>query len=135
MIEINKNPQAKELSQFGVIWLPALLLLAVLLVTRRFETSLWTIILCAGAGVSMAAGLIQPMLLKWVFISLQYVTFPIGFVVSYLLLAIVFFLLITPLGFLLRMFGYDPVDYRMRIGSMWHVRQPVIEQASYFRQF
>ena len=135
MITINNNPKAKELSQFGVIWLPALLLVLVWLVTSRLESRLWTIGLSILAGVSMGLGVLQPMNLKPIFVGLQYVTWPIGMVVSYLLLAIVYFLLITPLGIMLRLFGYDPVDKRLRVGSMWHVRQPMIEQASYFRQF
>lgn len=135
MIEINKNPKAKELSQFGIIWLPALLLLMVWMITSRLETRLWTILLSVLAGLSMGLGVLQPMILKPIFVGLQYLTWPIGMVVSYVLLAIVFYLLITPVGLLLRVFGYDPVDKRMRIGSMWHVREPVIEQASYFRQF
>ena len=135
MIEINKNPKAKELSQFGIIWLPALLLLLVWMITSRLETRLWTILLSVLAGLSMGLGVLQPMILKPIFVGLQYLTWPIGMVVSYVLLAIVFYLLITPVGMLLRLFGYDPVDKRMRIGSMWHVREPVIEQASYFRQF
>jgi Saxitoxin biosynthesis operon protein SxtJ len=135
MIEINKNPKAKELSQFGIIWLPALLLLLVWMITSRLETRLWTILLSVMAIVSMGLGVLRPLILKPVFVGLQYLTWPIGMVVSYVLLAIVFYLLITPLGLLLRLFGYDPVDKRMRIGSMWHVREPVIEQASYFRQF
>jgi len=135
MIEINKNPKAKELAQFGIIWLPALMLLLVWLITSRLETRFWTILLAVLIGLSMVLGVLQPMILKPVFVGLQYVTWPIGMVVSYVLLAIVFYLLITPVGLLLRLFGYDPVDKRMRIGSMWHVREPVIEQASYFRQF
>jgi Saxitoxin biosynthesis operon protein SxtJ len=135
MIEINKNPKAKELSQFGIIWLPALLLLLVWMITSRLETRLWTILLTAIAIVSMGLGVLRPLILKPIFVSLQYLTWPIGMVVSYVLLAIVFYLLITPVGLLLRLLGYDPVDKRLRIGSMWHVREPVIEQASYFRQF
>lgn len=135
MIEINHNPQAKVLAQFGFIWLPASLLLVVMIFTRRFESSLWTVILCAGAGASIVLGLAQPHLLKWVFICLQYLTWPIGFLVSYTLLAIIFFFLITPLGLLLRLFGYDPMDYRKRNGSIWRLRQSMIEQSSYFRQF
>ena len=135
MIEINKNPKAKELSQFGIIWLPALLILLVWMITSRLETRLWTILLSVLAGLSMGLGVLQPMLLKPVFVGLQYLTWPIGLVVPYVLLAIVYYLLITPLGVLLRLFGYDPMQRRMPFGTMWHVRHPVIEQASYFRQF
>lgn len=135
MIEINKNPKANDLAQFGLIWLPALLLLLVLLITTRLETRVWTFILSMGVGISIALGLLKPLTLKPVFIGLQYLTWPIGLVVSYLLLAIIFFALITPLGILLRLFGYDPMQKRMPFGTMWHARHPVIEQASYFRQF
>lgn len=135
MITINKHPQAKELSQFGVIWLPALLLLVIVLVTWRLDSLAWTVVLTATMGLSIALGLLQPMVLKPVFVGLQYLTWPIGLVVSYLLLAVVYFVLITPLGFLLRLFGYDPMRRRMPFGTMWQARQPVVEQAGYFRQF
>lgn len=135
MISIQKNPPAKVLSQFGIIWLPAMLLVLVVFLTSRLESSLWTILLCILAAVSMTVGLWRPMLLKAPFIGLQYLTWPIGFIVSYLLLAVIYYVLITPLGMLMRLVGYDPLRRRMPFGSLWHVRQPVIEQGSYFRQF
>lgn len=135
MITINKNPSPRELSQFGIIWLPALLLLLIFLFTWRLENRFWTFSLSVLAGISITLGVIQPIVLKHVFVGLQYLTWPIGFIVSYVLLATVFFFLITPLGLLMRLFGYNPLDYYRRVGSMWHAKQPIIDQASYFRQF
>lgn len=135
MLTINKNPKTKDLEQFGVIWLPALVLLLVWLITSRLESSAWTFMLCIVAGLSMLLGAVQPMLMKPIFVGLQYLTWPIGFVVSHLLLAIIYYVLITPIGWMLRLFGYDPMRRRMPFGTMWQQRQPVIEQASYFRQF
>jgi len=135
MITINKNPKIRDLEQFGIIWLPALVLLLVWLITSRLDSPFWTFLLAIVAGLSMLLAALQPLLLKPVFVGLQYLTWPVGFVVSHLLLAIIFYVLMTPLGWMLRLFGYDPMRRRMPIGTMWQPRLPVIEQASYFRQF
>jgi hypothetical protein len=63
--------------------------------------------------------------------------FPIGWTVSHLLLAAVFYLLIAPLGLLLRTFGRDKLKLRedRSPATYWTPRPPSKPLSRYFRQF
>jgi hypothetical protein len=45
-----------------------------------------------------------------VYIGLTILSYPIGFVLSYVILGTVFFLVITPTGLVMRLLGKDPLD-------------------------
>ena len=69
----------------------------------------------------------------------------LGFVNSHLLLGLVFYLLFTPIGLLMRLFGKDPLGDRdfaaarrtaAEGGSLWHARdEPELDAAHFERQF
>lgn len=62
--------------------------------------------------------------------------YPIGWCVSHLILAAIYFLLMTPLALLLRAFGYDPMQRKLVPGASSWRRYPAQKPAhSYFRQF
>ena len=71
------------------------------------------------------------------FVILTIVTFPIGIVVSHLLIATVYYLCITPIGLLLRLRGRDVLKRRFPAGeeSYWIERKAVEDKGRYFRQF
>ncbi|MHC4975440.1 MAG: SxtJ family membrane protein [Planctomycetota bacterium] len=62
---------------------------------------------------------------------------PIGWTVSTVLLALVYFLVITPIGLMLRLFGHDPMQrgFERGRGSYWAERPQAPETRRYFRQF
>jgi hypothetical protein len=62
---------------------------------------------------------------------------PIGWLVSRVVLAIVYFLVITPIGLIRRLRGHDPLALRAdpTASSYWVARQDRTDPASYFRQF
>ncbi|HUP42184.1 MAG TPA: SxtJ family membrane protein [Thermoanaerobaculia bacterium] len=63
-------------------------------------------------------------------------TFGIGWTLSYLVLGIVYYLVLTPVGLLLRLAGHDPLERAREEGrpSYWVERQPARELGRYFRQ-
>jgi hypothetical protein len=67
----------------------------------------------------------------------MYAAYPIGFVVSHLLLGVIFYGVFTAIGLLMRLFSYDPLQRRLRTGesSYWTPIQSVTNKAEYFRQF
>jgi hypothetical protein len=81
-------------------------------------------------------GLIHPPLVRWVYVATSVVSFPIGWVVSHVLLALIFYLLITPLGILRRVFGRDALQLRRPTGeTYWMEKKPVTDPARYLKQF
>ncbi len=70
------------------------------------------------------------------FIGLLVVTYPIGFVVSTIALAIMFYLVFTPLGLGMRLFGRDPLRLKQRdTASQWTPYEQVDDPERAFKQY
>ncbi len=137
MIEIHWNPSRGELRFFAV----GLALLAAI-------GGFWGQLFSAGPGwasglwaVGVASlltvagwrpGALRPLYLAWMI-----AVFPIGWLVSHLVLAVVYFGLFGPIGWFLRFRGYDPLQGKPRqaTDSYWLVRPPVASRERYFRQY
>ena len=137
MIHINWHPSDRELRQFAGIWFPAFWVVVGLIVGSRTEqwTSLYALVGIAAAVAIV--GLMQPRLVRPVYLAWMCAAFPIGWLISHLLLAGVFYLLITPLGLLLRLIGRDKLNLRFerKAKSYWTPRDPPPSTDRYFRQF
>ena len=74
----------------------------------------------------------RPLFLGWI-----YATFPIGWTISHLLMAVIYYGVLTPIGLVLRLCGKDPVEKEIDSGrSSYWVEHPTKTDASrYFRQF
>jgi hypothetical protein len=82
-------------------------------------------------------GLAVPSFLRYVYVGMAYLAFPIGWVVSHLVLAAVYYLVLTPVGLLLRGFRYDPMNRRFdpHAESYWTPRESADDVQRHFRQF
>jgi hypothetical protein len=67
----------------------------------------------------------------------MYVTSPLGFVLSYVVLGLIYFVVFTLIGWALRLCGYDPLQrrYDRQAKTYWVTRREQRSRASYFRQF
>jgi hypothetical protein len=137
VVQINKNPTRRELNQFGFIWLGFLALFGVI-AYFKFGSPLAARWLWAMAVVVPILGWLVPAFMRLVFLGMSYLAWPIGFVVSHVVLAVVYYLVLTPIGLLTRFFGYDSMKKRFdpEAESYWVDRSPeAVEPKRYFRQF
>jgi len=135
MISILWNPERKQLRQFAGIWFPAFCALIGWLVGKK--TGHWGAVQLGWAicGMQALAGLIYPAAIRPVFVGLILLTFPIGWVVSHVLLGAIFYLLVTPIGLILRMTGHDPLQLKPPAGgSLWKTPVGKTDPASYLHQ-
>lgn len=81
--------------------------------------------------------LAAPPALKWLYIALSVVGFPIGYVVSYIVVTVMFFIIIAPIGMLMRAFGRDAMKLKFdpQATTYWIKRRPPDTVKRYFRQF
>jgi hypothetical protein len=134
LIRINRNPSGRQLAVFGVAWFVFLGVLGWASWThgrhRAAETA-WLL-----AALVPLAGWVQPRFLRLVYLALSYLTYPIGFVVSYAALAIVYFLALAPIGLTMRLFRYDPLSQRLnpKAKSYWKPRAGAKSAEDYFSQ-
>lgn len=136
LIEINKNPSLRELRWFGVILLAFVGFVGVVL---RFQFGLDTAAMAvwiAGGALAVAVLLVPP-LRKPVYIGWMYAAFPIGWTISHLLLAFTYYLVLTPIGLIMRLVGHDPMTRRLdrAAKSYWVPHDPHGAPERYYRQF
>ena len=138
MIEIDRNPPARTLRWFAGLWYPLFCGLLGLVLRHRFGVPLGVAQgIWASAPIFGVLGLIHPPAVRWLYLGLTYATYPIGWVVSHLVLAVLFFLVMTPVGLVLRALGRDPLVKAPQPGqpSYWRPREPPASLERYFRQY
>ena len=89
-------------------------------------------------AVLMAFGAVLPRALKYVYIAWMSVAFVLGFIISHIILGLFFFLVITPIGLLARLFGKDFLSLKLdaKAKSYWLPRESKSKSpADYERQF
>ena len=133
--DISFQPPAKTLRQFAAIWL---VFLGALAARQHFKyghdrVALTLAVLAVVVGL---AGLVRPPLVKWVYVGAMIVAFPIGWVVSLVAMAAIFFLVFTPLALAFRLARVNLLSrQRADVPSYW-VRKPgVSDPRRYFSQF
>jgi hypothetical protein len=136
LIQINHHPTRRQLAVFGLTWLVFFAILASG-VTSRGGSPTASMTLWAAALIVPGIGWVSPEFLRWVYLGMSYLALPIGLVVSHVVLAVVWYLVFTPVGLLMRLVGYDPLDRRFDrdAPTYWVARAPMRDVRRYFRQF
>jgi hypothetical protein len=146
VIEINWSPNRRQLRTFG--WVGAAALAAVgtwIFLRRSFfgaemsdaTATIAAVVLWAAAGVLFVLASAAPAALRPVYVGLTIVTFPIGIVLSYVIMAVLFFGLFTPIGLVFRLIRRDALHraFDPDAASYWVPRDGVRDVRRYFRQF
>jgi Saxitoxin biosynthesis operon protein SxtJ len=136
VIDLNLNPSKKELRTFGLCAL-AFLALVAWIVFRR-TSSMPVAAGLVGLGVILAAlGFLFPRALRPVWIVLMVVNYPIGWVLTHVVMSIIFYLVVSPVGVIMRLSGRDPMERRFdrSAKTYWKPRHSDPGSARYFRQY
>ncbi|AWT60598.1 MAG: hypothetical protein DF168_01813 [Candidatus Moanabacter tarae] len=136
LIRINRNPSRKDLILFGFLWIIFFGAFGTLFFYKWHSIylglTLWFL-----AIITPITGLLLPSFMRLVYIGMAYATSPIGFILSYVILALVYYLVVTPIGLAMRIARYDPMKKRFasEAESYWIKREPRTSIKRYFRQF
>jgi hypothetical protein len=134
LLTLNRTPSRNQLYLFGSV---------ALLLTGLLAWRLWhhghtapALGLIIGTVVLIGPGWFYLPWMRLVYLGACYATFPIGYVVSHLLLAGIYFLILLPIGLLLRAFGRNPLDWKWQpdTPSYWQDRAPPPAPERYFDQ-
>lgn len=137
LTKINWNPGRKELRSFGrIAWIASALISALLYLLKGLVIQ-WALIILGVGFVIFLSSLTCLKLARMIYVSLMVATLPIGFVVSFILLAAFYFLLLTPLALVFRLIGRDPLHRKFdsAANSYWVARRPPEGLDRYFQQF
>jgi hypothetical protein len=137
VVQINRNPGPRDLRQFGWIWMAFVAFFGVIAWFKFHNPSLARGLWVAAIVVPLV-GWAAPSFMRLVFLGMSYLAWPIGFVVSHVVLAVVYYLVLTPIGLLMRLVGYDSMKKKFdhEAASYWVPRAVVGDDAKrHFRQF
>jgi hypothetical protein len=135
MIEFNWTPERRLLRQFGGIGFVMFGALAGWIAYRQGPT--WSSValgaLALFCGVSALAA---PAALRPLFVGMSIVTVPIGFVVSHVLLGLVYFGMFTPVRIIQALIGRDALALRIdrEAKTYWSPTEATVPPARYYRQ-
>ncbi len=134
LIRIKRNPSSKDLRIFSLCWLGFFGLVSLAAALNGVDYLGGYLVVIASIGIF---GLAWPTTMRLLYLGAIHVTFPIGFVISHLILGLVYYLLITPIGLTMRICGKDPLFRKLEIrrSSYWIQRQPGIKSSSYLNQY
>ncbi len=137
MIDIDWNPGTTMLRRFSAVGAAFFGGLAAWAALKGWSPGWlpWT-----AGGLALFCALCAWIAPKWnlpLYLALTVLTFPIGLVISYLVLGFIYFGLMTPLGLVFRLMGRDALTRRLdpQAETYWVPRESVGDLRRYFRQF
>ncbi|WP_298865260.1 SxtJ family membrane protein [uncultured Gimesia sp.] len=136
LTEINWTPTKRELRIFALA-LTVLLCLIAAFNYNATESIPVVVILVSAAILLSGTGLISPQHIQPIYITWMVLFYPVRWIVSCLLIAMVYYLVIFPIGMTLRICGHDLVARRFdsEATSYWKVKKTIRQEKDYFRQF
>lgn len=136
MIDMTRKPTPHDLRWFGAI---VLVFFSVLAAVARFKLQAPAV-----AAALLGVGVVLAVLYYWVkplrvplYLAWMRIFFPLGWIVSHTIVAVIYYLVVTPIGLLMRLFGRDPMQRRWDRGAAtyWAPTRRDATLSQYFRQY
>lgn len=136
VLKLNLQPSASVLRGFARLWLPAFVFLVGFLAWKHLGDG-WALGVGGVGATLVVTSLLDDRAARMIYVALVCATYPIGLVVSHLVLALLYFGVLTPIGLITRLVGYDPMrrDISGNATSYWIKRGPSRDPKDYFRQY
>ena len=137
MLEEIKNIKTgkKDIRSFGItIGIILLIVAGFLFYKERDSFQLFIYI----AGLFISLGFLIPIILKPIYLVWMIFAIILGWFMTRLILSLLFYLVITPIGLVLKIMGKDLLKLKKQVvqGSYWNVRDSYKEQnQNYEKQF
>jgi len=137
LIEVNWAPDRTEMRKFGALYLPGFLVLFGSLLFWKFGDPTLPTALCVAAGVISPISYFAPGFARPIYVVLVALTFPIGWTISHLIMGLIYYAVLTPIGLLLRLIGHDPLRRKLdpQAETYWVAHCPPPNDQRYFRQY
>lgn len=133
--DVTREPSPRLLRQFAAL---SLIIFGGLAAWRAASGAIdgWMWALAIAAVVIGGVGVTAPRAIRWIFTGWMIVAFPIGWLISRIVLAVLYFALFTPIALFFRMIGRDVLQRRTRSReSYWTAKPAPGDVRSYFRQY
>ncbi|GAB4141507.1 MAG: hypothetical protein Tsb009_11300 [Planctomycetaceae bacterium] len=136
MIDVNWKPSRREMKTFSLLFILFFGLVAYWVYGwTNSTTAAYTTF--AVAAVVGGVGFFLPDWMRYVYVVWMAAVLPIGWVISHVMLAVIFYGVVTPIGLIMRACGKDPMNRRFdkNAKTYWIKRETQPKPEQYFRQF
>lgn len=133
--DVVTRPSVKILRQFAGLCLIVFGTVGAVSLWRGRATTIVIGLAVSGAAVGLV-GLVRPAAIRWVYSGWMIAVFPIGWTVSRLMLAALFYLVFAPVALVFRLMRRDALHLRQEdAATEWAPKPGVTSADQYFRQF
>lgn len=134
LLEFDLNPSSRQLRWFSTLWFPLFGFLAGLAFYRRLHQHEAAVAIWIATGLLSGLGAFYVSVIRPIYKLAMWITMPIGWVVSHAIMAIIYFLVITPIGLIVRLFD-DPMKRRFdRAAATYWIEHRSADSRRYLRQ-
>ena len=136
ILELASRPSRRDLAWFGPILLVVFAMFGAMAWFRfdapRVAVALWAFGAVVGLLYFAIPALRIPLYLAW-----MRLVFPLGWTISHVVLAVLFFLVVTPIALVMRIVRHDPLKRRWdrSASSYWTDHRTGEEISRYLRQY
>lgn len=136
IIEINKNPTRRELNWFGLMFAAFFGIVGAVILFRFGGVTTARVMWAVAGGITVLYYLLPP-LRRRLYLGWMYAAYPIGWVVSHVMLGLIYYGVFTPIGLVMRLGGRDTMHRRPdpAATTYWVGHRPSDDPGRYFRQF
>ena len=132
--DIPRNPDNRILRQFAGLWI---LFFGAIALSQHFRSQNTTVAVVGTLAMVVGVpGLFFPRILKPIFVGWMILAFPIGWLVSHVILFLIYWSVFVPVGFILQRMGHDPLRLRKpAVDSYWEQKTQQSSLRRYLKQF
>jgi hypothetical protein len=137
LVSLNLSPSQKQLRDFGFISLVMFFVIGLVLLGLGKVPAKGFMVFCLVGVVLYILSRISVALIKPVYLVMILLTFPIGWVVSHVMMALFYYGIITPVALFFKLLNRDPLcrKYEPNADTYWIQCKKKRPVKDYFRQF
>jgi len=136
VVEINWRPTAGQLRVFSALLVVFAVAVSAWLYYKTDFSQIAIYVLAIGTSAGVV-GLAWPPFARVVYVVWMVLVLPIGWIVSHTMLAVLFYLVFTPIAIIMKLCGYDSMQRKFdrQAATYWKRRQQNDDTSRYFKQF
>ena len=136
IVEIAWHPSPNQLRVFALVQVLFFALISMIIVRNSGSWQVAAIVMACSLVVAIV-GVCFPGIIRFVYVAWMAALFPIAWTVSFVLMMLIFYLLFTPIGLIMKLVGRDPMQRKFdrSAETYWIRREQKRDDAAYFKQY
>jgi hypothetical protein len=131
-MKINKNPSEQEVRRFALVWMGVAAAMGVLLFLRHHPAA--AKVLWGASAIVGLSGVAVPIVSRAFYRLWMSLAFGINWIITNALLALIFWVILTPLALVFKLIGRDSLQLKRNKStseSYWRVHDKIDDKSTY----